>query len=61
MKRRNPLPNPTLNTKWEKETDKDGTKSQIRQTKSEDVRGRGYKTFFMLNSTEDEIFPLHKC
>ena len=22
---------------------------------------RGYKTFFMLNSTEHEIFPAHKC
>ena len=31
-----------------------------------DLRGmllslRGYKTFFMLNSTEHEIFPAHKC
>ena len=24
-------------------------------------RARGYKTFFMLNSTEHEIFPAHKC
>ena len=24
-------------------------------------RARGYKTFFMLNSTEDEIFSAHKC
>ena len=22
---------------------------------------RGYKTFFMLNSTEHGIFPAHKC
>ena len=22
---------------------------------------RGYKTFFLLNSTEHEIFPAHKC
>ena len=22
---------------------------------------RGYKTFFMLNSIEHEIFPAHKC
>ena len=22
---------------------------------------QGYKTFFMLNSTEHEIFPAHKC
>ena len=22
---------------------------------------RGYKTFFMLNSAEHEIFPAHKC
>ena len=22
---------------------------------------RGYKTFFMLNSTEHENFPAHKC
>ena len=22
---------------------------------------RGYKTFFMLNSTDHEIFPAHKC
>ena len=22
---------------------------------------RGYKTFFMLNSTEHEFFPAHKC
>ena len=25
------------------------------------TRARGYKTFFMLNSTEHEIFPAHKC
>ena len=25
------------------------------------IRPRGYKTFFMLNSTEYEIFPAHKC
>ena len=25
------------------------------------IRPRGYKTFFMLNSTEHEIFPAHKC
>ena len=24
-------------------------------------RPRGYKTFFMLNSVEHEIFPAHKC
>ena len=24
-------------------------------------RPRGYKTFFMLNSTEHEIFPAHEC
>ena len=24
-------------------------------------RPRGYKTFFMLNSTEHETFPAHKC
>ena len=24
-------------------------------------RPRGYKTFFMLNSIEHEIFPAHKC
>ena len=29
---------------------------------SEDVAwAQGYKTFFMLNSTEHEIFPAHKC
>ena len=28
---------------------------------SEEVWARGYKTFFMLNSTEHEIFPAHKC
>ena len=22
---------------------------------------QGYKTFFMLNSTEHEIYPAHKC
>ena len=22
---------------------------------------RGYKTFFMLNSNEHEIYPAHKC
>ena len=22
---------------------------------------RGYKTFFMLNSAEPEIYPAHKC
>ena len=26
-----------------------------------EARSRGYKTFFMLNSTEHEIFPAHKC
>ena len=26
-----------------------------------DTRPRGYKTFFMLNSVEHEIFPAHKC
>ena len=25
------------------------------------TRPRGYKTFFMLNSVEHEIFPAHKC
>ena len=25
------------------------------------TRPRGYKTFFMLNSTEHEIFPARKC
>ena len=25
------------------------------------IRSRGYKTFFMLNSTEHEIFPAHQC
>ena len=25
------------------------------------IRPRGYKTFFMLKSTEYEIFPAHKC
>ena len=25
------------------------------------TRPRGYKTFSMLNSTEHEIFPAHKC
>ena len=25
------------------------------------TRPRGYKTFFMLNSTEHGIFPAHKC
>ena len=25
------------------------------------TRARGYKTFFMLNSIEHEIFPAHKC
>ena len=24
-------------------------------------RARGYKTFFMLNSIEHEIFPAHRC
>ena len=26
-----------------------------------EVWPQGYKTFFMLNSTEHEIFPAHKC
>ena len=26
-----------------------------------ETRPRGYKTFFMLNSTEHEFFPAHKC
>ena len=25
------------------------------------TRARGYKTFFMLNSIEHEIFPAHRC
>ena len=25
------------------------------------IRPRGYKTFFMFNSIEHEIFPAHKC
>ena len=25
------------------------------------TRPRGYKAFFMLNSTEHEIFPAHNC
>ena len=25
------------------------------------IRSRGYKTIFMLNSIEHEIFPAHKC
>ena len=25
------------------------------------ARARGYKTFFMLNSIEHDIFPAHKC
>ena len=27
----------------------------------EETRPQGYKTFFMLNSTEHEFFPAHKC
>ena len=27
----------------------------------EAVCTRGYKTFFMLNSVEHEIYPAHKC
>ena len=27
----------------------------------EKTRPRGYKTVFMLNSTEHKIFPAHKC
>ena len=27
----------------------------------EAIRPRGYKTVFMLNSTEHEIYPAHKC
>ena len=27
----------------------------------QDTRPRGYKTFYMLNSAEHEIFPAHKC
>ena len=26
-----------------------------------DIWPQGYKTFFMLNSTEHEIYPAHKC
>ena len=25
------------------------------------IRPRGYKTFFILNSAEHEIYPAHKC
>ena len=32
--------------------------SRLRKLKT---RLRGYKTFFMLNSIEHEIFPVHKC
>ena len=28
---------------------------------SVEIRPRGYKTFFVLNSVEHEIFPAHKC
>ena len=27
----------------------------------EEIRPQGYKTFFMLNSAEHEIYPSHKC
>ena len=27
----------------------------------ENISSRGYKTFFMLNSPEHEIYPAHKC
>ena len=27
----------------------------------QEIWARGYKTFFMFNSTEHEIFPAHKC
>ena len=38
-------------------------KSHLAFTKSTAALSRGYKTFFMLNSTEakHEIFPAHKC
>ena len=28
---------------------------------TEQLRPQGYKTFFMLNSAEQEIYPAHKC
>ena len=37
-------------------TDKDSLSDCI----SSETMARGYKTFFMLNSTELEIFPAHK-
>ena len=30
-------------------------------TRNNPIWPRGYKTFFMLNSAEHEIFPAHKC
>ena len=35
--------------------------SAIGKLSCELSRPRGYKTFFMLNSTEHEIFPAHTC
>ena len=38
---------------------------RVKPSKDADVIGnswaRGYKTFFVLNSTEHEIYPAHKC
>ena len=33
----------------------------VRQAVLSVNRPRGYKTFFVLNSTEHKIFPTHKC
>ena len=31
------------------------------RSQKSDIWTRGYKTFFMLNSAEHEIYPAHKC
>ena len=36
------------------------TKIQFKLKKKK-KQARGYKTFFMLNSAEHEIYPAHKC
>ena len=39
----------------------DKTCTKYKMETSTETRPRGYKTFFMLNSIEHEIFPAHKC
>ena len=38
-----------------------GSATQVCKFAKPVIRPRGYKTFFMLNSAEHEIYPAHMC